>query len=231
MMDFLYTFDIYYLALVLPMVVISLICSFAVQSTFKKYSKVPTKRRVTGAQAAAKVAQAAGADTVRVEATPGSLSDHYDPRSNVIRLSQPVYGQTSVSAVAVAAHEAGHAGQYASGYAPAAFRAAIVGVTNFGSALSVPLVLLGLALGYDILINIGILLFSLVFFFQVVTLPVEFNASRRALRSLDDINLLDDGELKMAKKVLRAAAMTYVAAMALSLAQLLRLMALSKRRR
>jgi Zn-dependent membrane protease YugP len=227
----LYTFDIYYLYLVLPMIVFTLICSFAVQHTFKKYSKVQTRRQVTSENAANRVCEAEGADATRIESVAGNLNDHYDPRTNVIRLSGSVYGKTSVAAVAVAAHEAGHAGQYAARYTPAIFRSAIVGVTNFGSTLSVPLVLLGFAMSLEILINIGILLFALVFFFQVVTLPVEFNASKRALRALDNSGLLDNTELKQAKKVLSAAAMTYVAAMALSLAQLLRLMALSKRRR
>lgn len=225
------TFDIYYLVLVLPMLLFSFICSLAVNGTFSRYAKVMTKRGITGAAAAEQVCRMEGAVNVRVGQVPGKLTDHYDPRNSTISLSDTVYGSASVAAVAVAAHEAGHAGQYANHYGPVRLRMSIVPICNFGSMLSMPLVILGFALGYDWLINFGILLFSLVFLFQVITLPVEFNASRRAMRALEQGTLLDATELKLARKVLTAAAMTYVAAMAVSMAQLVRLVLLSNRRR
>lgn len=226
-----FTFDIYYLVLVLPMIVFSLICSASVNGTFSRYSKIAIRRGITGAAAAEQVCRMENARGVQVAPVPGKLTDHYDPRSQTISLSDDVYSSASVAAVAIAAHEAGHAGQYANGYGPIKARMALVPVCRFGSGLSIPLVLLGFALGYDVLINLGILLFALVFVFQVITLPVEFNASRRAMRALESGNILDDDELRQARKVLNAAAMTYVAAMAVSLAQLLRYVLLSQRRR
>lgn len=229
-MPFLY-FDYWYLVLVIPALLFSIICSLGVKSTFNKYSKVPVRRGFTGADAARLVCRETGADNVTIEEVSGNLNDHYDPRSGVIRLSTPVYGKSTVAAVAVAAHEAGHAGQYANRYAPAHFRAAIVGMTNIGSMMSVPLIIIGFALNFEPLITLGILLFSLIFVFQVITLPVEFNASRRALKALDGASILNTEELRGAKAVLTAAAMTYIAAMAVSLAQLLRLVLLSRGRR
>lgn len=229
-MPFLY-FDVYYLVLVVPMILFSLICSALVKSTFNRYAKTPTRHGLTGQSAAEQVCRMENAQNVSIVSARGKLTDHYDPRNHTIALSESVYGHATVSAVAVAAHEAGHAGQYANRYAPVKARMALIPVCNFGSGLSVPLVVLGLALGYEWLINLGILLFALVFAFQVLTLPVEFNASRRAMRALESGQMLSGEELRQARKVLTAAAMTYVAAMAVSLAQLLRLVLLSRRRR
>jgi Zn-dependent membrane protease YugP len=168
---------------------------------------------------------------VQIERVAGSLSDHLDPRTNVIRLSENVYDTDSVAAVGVAAHEAGHAIQYAAAYAPIKIRAAIIPVTNIGSRLSVPLILMGMIFGMTGLINIGIILFGAVVVFQLITLPVEFNASRRAVTVLGESGLLSGDELSGSKKVLSAAALTYVGALALSLAQLIRLISISQRRR
>jgi Zn-dependent membrane protease YugP len=198
-----------------------------VSSSFKKYSQLRTMRGITGADAAGEVLRRAGVHDVRIEQVRGNLTDHYDPRQHVIRLSESVYGVSSVAAVGVAAHEAGHALQYASGYFPIRIRAAIIPVTSIGSKMAMPLVLLGFVFGFAGLINIGILLFGAVVVFQLVTLPVEFNASRRAIRALEDSGALGSSELPGAKKVLTSAAMTYVAALAVSLAQLLRLVGMA----
>ena len=224
-------FDPLYLFLVLPALLFSLWAQYRVSSSFKKYSQVPTRRGLTGADAAARVLQAAGVRNVRVEPVAGNLTDHYDPKANVIRLSDAVYGAGSVAAAGIAAHEAGHAAQYASGYAFIKLRAAVIPITQFGSTLAMPLVLIGLVLDMTGLINAGILLFGAVVVFQLITLPVEFDASRRAVAVLSDSGLLSEEELPGAEKVLRAAALTYVAALAVSLAQLLRLLSLSRRRR
>jgi Zn-dependent membrane protease YugP len=201
-----------------------------VSSSFKKFSKLRTLRGITGADAAGEVLRRAGVQDVRIEQVRGNLTDHYDPRQNVIRLSESVYGVPSVAAVGVAAHEAGHALQYAKGYFPIRIRAAIIPITSIGSKLAMPLVLLGLLFGFAGLINIGILLFGAVVVFQLLTLPVEFNASRRAIRALEDSGALGTSELPGARKVLTSAAMTYVAALAVSLAQLIRLIGLAGNR-
>jgi Zn-dependent membrane protease YugP len=224
-------FDSTYLVLVLPALLFSLIAQGIVQSRFKKYSRQLTARGVTGAQAAQEILRRAGVYDVSVERVSGSLTDHFDPRSNTIRLSDTVYSSSSVAAVGVAAHETGHALQYGHGYVPMKIRAAVIPATNIGSRLAVPLVLLGLFLEMTGLISLGILLFCAVVFFQLITLPVEFNASARAIRLLGESGLLYEDELPGAKKVLSAAAMTYVAALAVSLAQLLRLLSLASRRR
>jgi Zn-dependent membrane protease YugP len=224
-------FDSTYLVLVLPALLFSLIAQGIVQSRFKKHSRQLTARGVTGAQAAREILRRAGVYDVSVERVSGSLTDHFDPRSNTIRLSDTVYSSASVAAVGVAAHETGHSLQYGSGYIPMKIRAAVIPATNIGSRLAVPLVLLGLFMQMTGLIYFGILLFCAVVFFQLITLPVEFNASARAIRLLDESGLLYEDELPGAKKVLTAAAMTYVAALAVSLAQLLRLLALAGRRR
>lgn len=223
--------DYMYIVLVLPALLFSLWAQYKVNSSFKKYSSVYTERGVTGAAAAAQVLRDAGIFDVRIETVAGNLSDHYDPRENVIRLSEGVYSAPTVAAVGVAAHEAGHAVQYAMGYAPIKLRAAIIPLTNIGSKLSMPLIIIGLLVGMTGLVNIGILLFGLVVLFQLVTLPVEFNASRRAVAALKDAGMLSETELPGAKRVLTAAAMTYLAALAVSLAQLLRLIGMSSRRR
>ena len=231
-----YGFDWTYVVLVLPCVLLSLWASANVNSTFKKYSQQRSRRNLTGAEAAQRVLFANGVRDVRIERVSGNLTDHYDPRTNVIRLSDNVYRSTSTAAIGVACHEAGHAVQYAEGYAPIKLRAAIIPVTNFGSRLAMPLILLGLVLSAfgsmsDLLIYLGIACFGLSLVFQVVTLPVEFNASNRALAAIETGELLTEDELRGARKTLRAAALTYVAATAVSLAQLLRLLTLFGGRR
>lgn len=210
-----------YYAFMLPGIIIALWASFRVKSAFNKYSRVTNSRGLTGAMAAERVLQMNGVNGVRIERVSGNLTDHYDPRTNVIRLSDSVYDSASVAAVGVAAHEAGHAVQYAKNYAPIKLRAAIIPICNFGSQLSLPLIILGSILLSDLLVGIGIALFSLSVIFQLVTLPVEFNANRRAIEAVSDGALLADGEVKGARKVLSAAAMTYVASLLQSLLILL----------
>lgn len=229
-------FDPTFLTLVLPCLLLSLWASSNVNSTFRKYSQQMSVRRITGAEAAQRVLRNNGVQGVRIERVSGKLTDHYDPRTNVIRLSQDVYDNTSTAAIGVACHEAGHAVQCAVGYAPIKLRAAIIPVTNFGSRLAMPLILLGLlfsAFGQmaESLIYLGIACFGLSLVFQLVTLPVEFNASRRALQAIEDGGILTAEEQQGAKKTLTAAALTYVAATAVSLAQLLRLIAIFGGRR
>lgn len=222
-MPYYYGFDSYYLLLVVPCMIFAFWAQFKVKSTFETYSRVYNRRNMTGAQAAAAVLRANGVSGVRIEPIAGNLTDHFDPRSNVIRLSQNVYQATSVAAIGVAAHEAGHAVQYAIEYKPMKLRAAIIPATNFGSMLTMPLILAGVIFNFGLLITIGIVCFSLSTLFQLVTLPVELDASRRALQAIEGSNLLYKDEYPLAKKTLWAAAMTYVAALAVSLAQLLRL--------
>lgn len=224
------------LLLVLVCAVFALWASANVNSTFKKYAGQRSVRGITGAQAAQRVLSANGVTGVRIERVGGNLTDHFDPRTNVIRLSDSVYSSTSTAAIGVACHEAGHAVQYAVGYGPIKLRAAIIPVTNFGTKLAWPLMLAGLLLSsmsyaFYNLVYVGIACFSLSLVFQLVTLPVEFNASRRALVAIEQGNILTDEELVGARKTLRAAAMTYVAAVATSLAQLLRLLAIYGGRR
>lgn len=225
-MPYYYGFDYYYLVLVLPCVILAFWAQAKVNSTFQKYSRVYSRRNMTGAQAAAAVLRVGGVNNVRIERVSGHLTDHFDPRDNVIRLSDSVYGSTSVASIGVAAHEAGHAVQYAVGYAPMKLRAVIIPATNIGSTLAMPLILMGLIFNYGTLITAGIAFFGLSTLFQLVTLPVELNASHRALDAIREGGLLYDDEYPMAKKTLWAAAMTYVAALAVSLAQLLRLILL-----
>ena len=231
-----YGFDWTYLVLILPCMIFSLIASSRVNSTFNKYSQQYSQRRLTGAEAARRVLAHNGVTGVRIERVAGNLTDHYDPRTNVIRLSDSVYSSTSTAAIGVAAHEAGHAVQYARDYAPIKLRAAIIPVTNFGTKIAWPLMLLGIVLSsmsyaFYNLVYVGIACFSLSLVFQLITLPVEFNASRRAVRAIEDAQLLTPEEQKGAEKTLKAAAMTYVAAMAVALAQLLRLIMLYCNRR
>ncbi|MCQ5129676.1 zinc metallopeptidase [Butyricicoccus faecihominis] len=221
-----YGIDMYYIVLVLPCIVLAMWAQMRVKSTFNQYSRVRNVRGVTGAQAAAAVLRQNGVGDVRIERVAGNLTDHYDPRANVIRLSDSVYDSISVASVGVAAHEAGHAVQYATGYMPIRLRAAIVPITQIGSGAALPLILLGLFMNSGILIDIGIIAFALATVFQLVTLPVELNASNRALAAIEQGGLLTADEYPMAKKTLWAAAMTYVAALAVSLAQLLRLLLL-----
>ena len=226
-----YGFDWTYVYLVLPCLLLSLWASAHVNSTFRRYSKQRSQRGLTGADAAARVLAANGVRDVRIEHISGNLTDHYDPRTNVIRLSDNVYGSTSTAAIGVACHEAGHAVQYAQSYAPIKLRAAIIPLTNFGSKLAMPLILLGLLLSSlgrmsNFFIYLGIACFGFSLVFQLVTLPVEFNASRRALAAIEQTGILTDEERAGARKTLTAAALTYVAATAAALAQLLRLLVL-----
>lgn len=216
---------------------ITLAAQIHVQASFKKYSRVRNARGITGAEAARQLLLEHGITDVQIEPISGSLTDHYDPTSNVIRLSQDVYDKDSVAAVGVAMHEAGHAVQYAQNYAPVKLRNAIVKSTNISSMISYLLIVAGIIfgggrgrLGYT-LITLGIIFFLAVIFFQLVTLPVEFNASGRAVRALQSSTLLSAEEQQGVRKVLTAAALTYVAAVAVSLLQLLRLLAIRGRRR
>lgn len=217
--------------LVIPAFIFSLWAQFKVNSTYEKYSKIPTRRGMTGASAARQILDANGLSHVRIEHIRGNLNDHFDPRANVIRLSDAVHDSKSAAAIGVAAHEAGHAVQYAKHYAPIKLRAAIIPVTRFGSMLSIPLFLIGLLFASDALMLGGIVLYATIALFQLVTLPVEFNASRRAMHALTASGTLVEEELSAARQVLSAAAMTYVAALATSLVTLLRLIILAGGRR
>lgn len=235
-MPYFYGFDTTYLFLVLPCLILSMWASSRVKSTFHKYSNQLSSRRLTGAQAAQRVLLANGVRDVRVERVAGELTDHYDPKTNVIRLSDSVYDSTSTAAIGVACHEAGHAVQYDQNYFPIKLRAAIIPVTNFGSKLAMPLILLGILLSFMgefsyFFVYLGIACFGFSLVFQLITLPVEFNASRRALKAIENNELLTEEERIGAKKTLSAAAMTYVAATAVALAQLLRLISIFGRRR
>lgn len=223
------TFDWTYIALIIAMFV-SMIISLRVKTTFNKYAKKASRSGLTAEQAVQRMLNANGVYGVGIQRIGGSLTDNYNPKTNVISLSDSVYGKSSVSAIGVACHEAGHALQYAEEYGPAKLRLAIVPVTNFGSRLSMPLLLLGLFLGFMELVWAGILLFSLSTFFQLVTLPVEFDASKRALAAMEGSGILMDDEVKDAKRVLSSAAMTYVAALATSVLMLLRYISIAKRR-
>ena len=225
----LFPFD-WTILLILPGFFISLWAQIKVSSTFKKYSKTATARGLSGYGAARRILDANGLSHVKIEQIRGELTDHYDPRANVIRLSESVYHATSPAAIGVAAHEAGHAIQYAQNYAPINVRAKLIKVTNVGSMLSMPLFFIGLIMASPYLTYLGIALYSLVAIFQLVTLPVEFDASGRALKVLSSSGILNDDELKASKKVLFAAAMTYVAALLTSLLTLLRLLILANGR-
>lgn len=227
--------DITYVVLVLPAVILALIANAWVKSSFNKYSKVLSQRGMTGADAAGSVLLQNGVVGVNIEMISGDLTDHYDPRSNTIRLSQNVYSSTSVAAIGVAAHEAGHAVQYATGYWPMKFRNALIPATNLGSKLAIPLFIAGLLLSYyaQDLISIayvGIGLYGVCTLFQLATLPAELNASRRAIKAVENSVLTPD-ETAGARRVLTAAAMTYVAALAVSLMSLLRLLIIAGSRR
>lgn len=217
--------------LVIIAMLLSLFASFGVKTTFAKYQKMKTARGITGAEAARRVLDMNGLQHIGIERVSGELTDHFDPRSNVIRLSDSTYNDTSVAAVGVAAHEAGHAVQHATGYVPIKVRNAIVPVVNIGSQLAMPLFIIGLLLNFLNLAYAGVILFSFALVFQLVTLPVELNASSRAIKILDSSMLLYEDEIKPAKKVLKAAAMTYVAAVAATALQLLRLLLILNRRR
>ncbi len=229
----LYYFDRTYIIFILPAVILSLIASCMVNMRFSKYSKIPNRRGITGAQAAYNVLSAHGVTNVRIERVRGNLTDHFDPRTNTIRLSDKVYDCSTIAAVGVAAHEAGHAVQHAVGYVPNKIRSAIVPVVNIGSKLSWIVIIVGLVLPvqYVAVLYIGIALFALTVLFSVVTLPVEFNASRRALQTIKSTNMLSaEDEYSGARAVLSAAAMTYVAAAFSSVMNLLRLLVIASSR-
>ena len=233
-MGFFYGFDWTYLVFIVPCIIITLICQIKVQSTFSKYSKIRNSRNITGAQAAEYVLRQNGVTGVRIEHVSGSMTDHFDPRTNVIRLSDTVYNSNSVAAVGVACHEAGHAVQHAVGYLPNKIRGIILPMAKIGSQLSWILILLGLIftakVGF-VLLYIGIVLFSLSVLFTIATLPVEFNASKRALECIRESDLLYGDEYIGAKRTLQAAAMTYVASALTAIMQLLRLIIIARGRR
>jgi Zn-dependent membrane protease YugP len=223
--------DFYYLVLVVPTLILSIIAQIMVKSTFSKYSKVRCSRSVTGQDAALLLLRDNSINNVTIEPVSGSLTDHYDPGAKKLRLSEPVYAQPSIAAVGVAAHETGHAIQHARGYGPLVLRSTLVPVANIGSSMGPWIAMAGLFLSMPILINIGILLFGGAVVFYIITLPVEFNASSRALAILQNGNVLTQEELKGVKKVLAAAAMTYVASALTAIMSLIRLILISRNRR
>lgn len=225
-----YHFDWTYLLLIAGMI-LALVVSGVMRSTASRYSRVQSRAGLTGAQAAERILRAAGVQGVTIGRVSGDLTDHYDPRKKTLNLSDTVYDRSSLTAIGVAAHECGHAIQHAYGYAPLKWRSAIVPVANFGSFLSWPLFLFGLLMGNSMLASAGIVLFSAVVIFQLITLPVEFNASSRALAMLENTGIMYQEEINGTRKVLKAAAMTYVAALAQSVLQLLRLVILAGGRR
>ena len=224
-------YDYYYFILVLPAVILSLIAQAKVKSTYGRFARISNTKHITGAQAAYNVLSHYGIRDVKIECGHGKLSDHYDPRVNVIRLSPEVYSGASIAAIGIACHEAGHAAQHAESYLPIKVRNLILPVANFGSSAGVLIAIMGYFLGFGILIDIGIILFAAVVLFQLVTLPIEFNASSRALKVIDETGMLQGDERVGAKKVLSAAAMTYVASLLVSLMSLIRLILRTNRRR
>lgn len=223
-----YYIDWTYIVLVIPAMILALYAQNKVNSTFKKYSRVASRSGMTGAQAARRLMELNGIYDVSIERVSGNLTDHYDPSKKVLRLSDSVYSDTSVAAIGVAAHETGHAIQHARGYVPLTLRTVMVPLANLGSTLSMPLIFLGILFSFssvmgNTMINLGILLFGLSVVFTIITLPVEFNASKRAVACLGDSGILYDDEIGGVKKVLSAAAMTYVASTAVALANFLRL--------
>ena len=223
-----YGIDYSYIVFVLPALIFALWAQFNVKTTFAKYSRVRSDRGMTGYDAARLILDRNGLGYVRREQVAGDLTDHYDPKSNVIRLSQSVYGAQTAAAVGVAAHEAGHAVQYAQNYFPVKVRSAIIPVTNLASTAAFPIFLLGIVFSFSTLAYIGVILFGASVVFQLVTLPVEFNASSRAVKALADSGMSEDG-VKAARKVLTAAALTYVAALASAIGNFLRLLSIAKR--
>ena len=225
-----YGFDWTYVVIVLPVMVLALVAQVKVRSTFKKYSQIASDGGMTGADAARMVLDSYGVTGVQIVPVAGELTDHFDPKDNVIRLSEPVYNARTAAAVGVAAHEAGHAAQYAENYVPMQIRSAVIPATKVGSTLSLPLIILGMIFSISALSFIGVILFGFTVLFQLVTLPVEFNASRRAVAALGSSGRVSQEGVKSAKKVLTAAALTYVAALATALANMVRLMILIRRR-
>ena len=223
--------DQYYLLLVLPALLISLFAQFKVKSTFTKYSQEINSKGLSGAAAASLLLRANDITDVRIEPVAGELTDNYNPTSKVLHLSEPVLSKTTIAAIGVAAHETGHAIQHAKGYGPLALRSMLVPVANIGSSFGPTMAIAGLLFGFGLLIDLGIILYACAVLFYVVTLPVEFNASSRALVILRETNSMTEEELKKVKKVLSAAAMTYVASALTAIASLLRLVLLSRNRR
>ena len=221
-MGFMYM-DIYYLILVVPAMILALFAQVKVKSTYKKFSQVRNVRGITGAQAAQQVLSYYGINDVTIRPIAGNLTDNYNPKTKVLSLSQSNYSGTSIAAVGVACHEVGHAIQHSTDYYPIKVRSALVPVANIGSMAGIPLALLGYFLGFHPLVTIGLMLYSLIAIFQFITLPVEFNASNRAIKAIEEMGLLYEDETKSAEKVLSAAALTYVASLVVSLATLLRL--------
>lgn len=224
-------YDYYYLILVVPALIISLIAQANVKKAYSSMAKIQNKKRLTGADAAYRVLQFYGINNVQIQMTQGKLTDHYDPRSNVIRLSPEVFSGTSIASVGIACHEAGHAAQHAQNYAPIRMRNAVLPVANIGSSVGFTVAILGYFMGLDIIVNVGIILFAAVVVFQLVTLPVEFNASSRAIKVIGETNMLYEEEIPKARKVLRAAALTYVASLLVSVMSLIRLILRTNRRR
>lgn len=224
----LFFYDYWYVILVVPMIIFSLIMSANVKGTYSKYKTVRNRSGITGAEAARRILLENGITDVRIEVCGGELTDHYNPRTNVVSLSADVFNSTSVAAVGIAAHEVGHVCQHYSGYAPIKIRNAVLPVANIGSSLSIPLIILGIFLSFKPLVMAGVIAFAAVVLFQLVTLPVEFNASSHAMKSLVSCGILSSDETSGTRKVLSAAAMTYVAALAVSLAQLLRLILIAR---
>jgi Zn-dependent membrane protease YugP len=221
-------FDSYYIILVLPALVFALYAQFKVKSTFNKYYKIGNSNGLTGADVARRILENNNIFDVNVERVAGNLTDHYDPKNKVLRLSEKVYGSNSVAAVGVAAHETGHAIQHSSGYAPLGLRSSIVLVANVGSSIGPIMAIVGMFLRTPFLIQIGILLYAAAVVFTIITLPVEFNASSRAIKTLEGNGILNSEEIRPAKKVLSAAAMTYVASAAVAIMSLIRLILLSR---
>lgn len=226
-----YGIDYYYIILILPAIIISFIAQARVSSTFSKYNKISNMRGMTGFDVARKILDLNGLNNIAIEHVRGNLTDHYDPKAKILRLSDSVYSSKSVAALGVAAHECGHAIQHAHGYVALKLRNSVFPLVSFSSNAAVPLILLGFLFNTPFLVDLGIILFSAVVFFQLITLPVEFNASSRALNILEKSYFLESTEIKSAKKVLSAAALTYVASALLSVMQLLRLLILARNRR
>ncbi|HHW00006.1 MAG TPA: zinc metallopeptidase [Clostridiaceae bacterium] len=226
-----YGYDVYYFILVVPALIFSIYAQMKVKNTFSRYSKVLNRRGFTGADVARYILDSNGLGEVQVQSVRGQLTDHYDPGKKVVRLSGPVYSSTSVAALGVAAHETGHAIQHKTGYGPLALRTNLVPIASIGSSAGPYLAIFGLIFGLPVLVNIGIILFTLAVAFYLITLPVEFNASKRAISILESSGILAVEEIEPAKKVLKAAAMTYVASATVAMANLLRLVLLANRRR
>lgn len=226
-----YYFDSLYITFIIISLAIMLAAQFGVKSAYSKYSKITNRRALTGRDAAEAVLRASGVTNVTIERVSGQMTDHYDPRTNVIRLSEGVYNASTIAAVGIAAHEAGHAIQYAEHYFPIKLRSTIIPLSNYGPSVGILLLVLGISLNFSVLITIGLILFSFSFIFQLITLPVEFNASSRAMRAIEASGLLDDEERRGARKMLTSAAMTYVAAMIQSFITLLYYIMRANRRR